>query len=171
SQTWASARSATPPRRAERSRFRRATRSWPGRATRAGRFRPGSRPRIVDEFGTRRIADGAIREARGTIVSAATADEPEARLAARHAPSHPRTGASVLAALGVPVVLAALFAGCAPSDREVQYQAQRAILQRQNQGIRELIQEAERGTLLPKDRFMIGIDEHIVADLLRSELP
>lgn len=66
---------------------------------------------------------------------------------------------------------ALLLAGCAPSEREIEFEARRALLLRQNQGIRELIAEAENGTLVPKDRFLIGIDERIVADLFDAQLP
>lgn len=70
------------------------------------------------------------------------------------------------------LVLAAwVLAGCAPSSEESDYLARRAVLQRQNQGIRELIAEAERGSLIPADRFLIGVDEKVVGELLRSELP
>jgi len=70
------------------------------------------------------------------------------------------------------LVLAALIAvGCAPSERESDYLAKRALLERQNKGIRELVEEAERGSLIPADRFLIGIDEQIVGDLFRSQLP
>jgi hypothetical protein len=74
--------------------------------------------------------------------------------------------------IAVAIALAAGFAaGCAPSERESDYLARRARLERQNKGIRELIEEAERGSLLPADRFLIGIDEQIVGDLFRSQLP
>ena len=66
---------------------------------------------------------------------------------------------------------AMLLAGCAPSDDELNYLATKALLERQNQGIRELIQEEERGSLVPRDRFLIGIDEAVVGDLFRSQLP
>ena len=68
------------------------------------------------------------------------------------------------------LVLAPL-AGCAPSEEETQYLARKALLTRQNQGIRELIAEAERGSMVPADRFLIGIDEKIVAQLLSAQLP
>ena len=61
--------------------------------------------------------------------------------------------------------------GCAPSERESNYLARRALLERQTKGIRELVEEAENGSLLPADRFLIGIDEQIVGDLFRSQLP
>ena len=64
-----------------------------------------------------------------------------------------------------------LLAGCAPSEEETAFLARKALLQRQNQGIRELIEEQERGSLVPKDRFLIGVDESIVGGLLRSQLP
>ena len=66
---------------------------------------------------------------------------------------------------------AGVLAGCAPSQEEVDFLAKKALLQRQNQGIRELIAEAERGSLVPVDSFLVGIDEQIVGELLRSQLP
>jgi len=66
---------------------------------------------------------------------------------------------------------AALAAGCAPSDDELDFLAQKALLERQNQGIRELIQEEERGSLVPRDRFLIGIGEAVVGGLFQSQLP
>lgn len=69
------------------------------------------------------------------------------------------------------VVGVGLLAGCAPSEQESNFLARRALLQRQNQGIRELIQEEERGSLVPTDRFLVGIDESVVGDLFRSQLP
>lgn len=63
------------------------------------------------------------------------------------------------------------FVGCAPSEEETDYLASKAFLLRQNQGIRELITEAELGTLVPADRFLIGLDEKLVGDLFRSQLP
>jgi len=68
-------------------------------------------------------------------------------------------------------LLAVLSAGCAPSEHESNYLARRALLERQNRGIHELVEEAERGSLLPADRFLIGIDEQVVGDLFRSQLP
>jgi hypothetical protein len=69
------------------------------------------------------------------------------------------------------IAVAALLSGCAPSDDELDYLAQKALLERQNQGIRELIGEEERGSLVTRDRFLIGIHESIVGDLFRSQLP
>lgn len=72
----------------------------------------------------------------------------------------------------VGVLLAALLLiGCSPSEEETDYLARKALLLRQNQGIRELIAEAEQGSLVPSDRFLIGLDEKIVGDLFRSQLP
>ena len=64
-----------------------------------------------------------------------------------------------------------LLGGCAPSEEETAYLSKKALLQRQNQGIRELIEEAEKGTLVPVDQFLLGVDESIVADLVRFALP
>jgi hypothetical protein len=69
------------------------------------------------------------------------------------------------------LLLAVLLAGCAPSGEESEFLARRAELQRQTQGIRELITEAEHGSLVPADRFLIGVDEKVVGELLRSQLP
>ena len=68
-------------------------------------------------------------------------------------------------------VVAVFAAGCAPSERELDYLARRALLERQTRGIRELVEEAENGSLLPADRFLIGVDEQIVGDLFQSQLP
>lgn len=72
-----------------------------------------------------------------------------------------------------PWILAAavLLSGCAPSPEETDYLARKALLTRQNQGIRELIAEAEKGSLIPSDRFLVGIDESVVQDLFQSQLP
>jgi hypothetical protein len=70
--------------------------------------------------------------------------------------------------LFVPILL---LGACAPSDEETAYLSKKALLTRQNQGIRELIAEAEKGTLVPVDQFLVGIDESVVADLLRFALP
>jgi hypothetical protein len=75
-------------------------------------------------------------------------------------------------AVAVPLLAAGLLlSGCAPSEEETSFLALKALLERQNQGIRELIQEQERGSLVPTDRFLIGVDEEIVQGLLRSQLP
>jgi len=64
-----------------------------------------------------------------------------------------------------------ILAGCAPSEEEVSFDARRKLLVRQNQGIRELIEEQEKGSLVPTGRFLIGVSEQITGDLLRSQLP
>ncbi|MGH7726923.1 MAG: hypothetical protein ACREOU_15985 [Candidatus Eiseniibacteriota bacterium] len=69
------------------------------------------------------------------------------------------------------LALAPLVTGCAPSEQETEFLARKAFLLRQNQGIRELIGEAERGSLVPADRFMVGISDTVVAEILRSQLP
>jgi hypothetical protein len=70
-----------------------------------------------------------------------------------------------------PVRRAAAFRRLQSSDKETAYLARRALLTRQNQGIRELIGEAEHGTIVPTDQFLLGIDEKIIADLMRAGLP
>lgn len=69
------------------------------------------------------------------------------------------------------LLLASLVTGCALSAEESSFLAKRDFLKRQNQGIRELIEEQEKGSLVPTGRFLIGIDEVVVGDLLRSQLP
>ena len=73
--------------------------------------------------------------------------------------------------LAVSPLVGVLLSGCSPSEEETSYLALKALLQRQNQGIRELIGEQERGSLVPSDRFLVGVDETIVEGLLRSQLP
>jgi len=68
-------------------------------------------------------------------------------------------------------LLAGFLAGCAPSAEETDFIARKAVLERQNRGIRELIAEAGRGSLVPADRFLVGVDEQVIAELLRSQLP
>lgn len=63
------------------------------------------------------------------------------------------------------------LAGCAPSEEESVFLARKALLERQNRGIRELIAEGERGSMVPADRFLVGIDEKIVGDLFSAQLP
>jgi hypothetical protein len=69
------------------------------------------------------------------------------------------------------LLAAGLLVGCAPSEEEAEFLARKAVLQRQNQGIRELIAEEEGGSLVPTDRFLVGVDEQVVGDLLNSQLP
>lgn len=64
-----------------------------------------------------------------------------------------------------------LLAGCAPSERETAYLAKKALLERQNKGIRELIALAKSGPLVPPDQFLIGVDENIAQSLFRTQLP
>lgn len=69
------------------------------------------------------------------------------------------------------VAALSLLSGCAPSEQETEYLARKALLVRQNQGIRELIHDEENGSLVPRDRFLVGIDQSIVQDLFQSQLP
>jgi hypothetical protein len=66
---------------------------------------------------------------------------------------------------------ACLLVGCAPSEEETSFLARQALLTRQNTGIRELIAEAEAGTLVPTGRFLIGLDETVIGGLFESQLP
>lgn len=67
--------------------------------------------------------------------------------------------------------LLALFAGCSPSEKETEFLAAKAILERQNRGLREMIQDEEKGSLVPANRFLIGVDEKVVQGLFNSQLP
>jgi len=62
-------------------------------------------------------------------------------------------------------------AACGPSEEEAQYAARRAELDRRALGLRELVAEAEQGSLIPSDRFFVGVGERLVEDLFRSQLP
>ncbi len=64
-----------------------------------------------------------------------------------------------------------LLGGCSASNEETEYLIRKAVLERQNQGLRELIVEAEQGTLIPRERFLVGIDEKVIGDALRFQLP
>jgi hypothetical protein len=69
------------------------------------------------------------------------------------------------------VLLAGALGGCAPSEEEVLYRSRKVALERRLQGLRELVAEAEKGSLIPLDRFFVGVDETLVGDLFRSQLP
>lgn len=69
------------------------------------------------------------------------------------------------------LIAAAFTVGCSSSEAEARYFARKTLLERQNQGLRELIVEAEQGTLLPPDRFLIGVDEKLAGDLFHAHLP
>src|SRR4029079_3054676 len=69
------------------------------------------------------------------------------------------------------LLLAGLLSGCSPSDEEASYLARRALLTRQNAGIREMIVDAEKGQLIQNEEFLVGIDETVVADVIRAGLP
>jgi hypothetical protein len=61
--------------------------------------------------------------------------------------------------------------GCGPSEEEAVHAARKAALERRLRGLRELVAEAERGSLIPTDRFFVGVGEKLVGDLFRSQLP
>ena len=60
---------------------------------------------------------------------------------------------------------------CGPSEEQVQYEARKAELERRVQGLQELVASAEQGSLIPTDRFFVGVGEDLVEDLFRSQLP
>lgn len=64
-----------------------------------------------------------------------------------------------------------MLLACGPSEEEVRYQARRAELERRARGLRELVADAEQGSLIPTDRFFVGVGETLVQDLFRSQLP
>jgi hypothetical protein len=80
--------------------------------------------------------------------------------------SHVRVG---LPRLGLALVVAAL--ACGPSEEEARHEARKAELARRAQGLRELVAEAEQGSLIPHDRFFVGVGEELVEELFRSQLP
>jgi hypothetical protein len=67
--------------------------------------------------------------------------------------------------------LVALLAACGPSEEEARYEARKAELERRTRGLRELLADAEQGSLIPHDRFFVGVGEQLVEDLFRSQLP
>jgi hypothetical protein len=69
--------------------------------------------------------------------------------------------------------LAALAAltGCGPSEEQAVYEARKVALERRVRGLQELVAEAEKGSLVPVDRFFVGVDEQLVGDLFRAQLP
>lgn len=69
------------------------------------------------------------------------------------------------------LLLLALLAGCSPSEKEAEFLSKKALLERQNKGIREMIHDEEGDSLLPTDRFLIGVDEKVVQGLFNSQLP
>jgi hypothetical protein len=72
-----------------------------------------------------------------------------------------------------PLAIAAcvLALACGPSEEEAAYEARTIALERRIRGLAELVAEAEKGSLIPADRFFVGVDEKLVADLFRSQLP
>lgn len=73
----------------------------------------------------------------------------------------------LLAAAGA----AAFGLACGPSEEQVQYEARKAELERRERGLRELVADAEGGSLIPANRFFVGVGEQLVEDLFRSQLP
>ncbi len=73
----------------------------------------------------------------------------------------------VLAATALTVTATA----CGPSEEQAIYQARKVAHERRIRGLQELVAEAEKGSLIPTDRFFVGVDEKLVGDLFRSQLP
>lgn len=74
-----------------------------------------------------------------------------------------------------PLVLLSLslaLGACRQHDTgSARLRAEQAVLERQVQGLEELVALAEQGALFPKDAFAIGVDEALVRDLLAAGLP
>jgi hypothetical protein len=66
------------------------------------------------------------------------------------------------------LILGAL-AGCRRSPAPVT--AEQAIVQRQREGLRGLLEAAEKGPLVPFDRVLVVVDQALVQDLLSSAVP
>lgn len=112
----------------------------------------------------------SLDSARECARTRATAN-PEGRLSEIEAASPPLAGRYSAGIPGALVLVAILLAGCAPSGEKADFLARRAVLERQNQGIRELIAEAEQGSLVPADRLLVGVDEKVIVEILRARLP
>jgi hypothetical protein len=67
--------------------------------------------------------------------------------------------------------LSLCVAACGPSEEQAAYEARKIALERRIRGLTELVAEAEKGSLIPTDRFFVGVDEKLVGDLFRSQLP
>jgi len=75
---------------------------------------------------------------------------------------------------GLTAALAASLAvacGRGNSDQAARARMEKAILDRQIHGLRELVALAEKGTLFAPDLLAIGIDEKLVHDLIAVSLP
>jgi hypothetical protein len=68
-------------------------------------------------------------------------------------------------------ILAVWVSACGPSEEEVQFRARKVALERRLLGLRELVAEAEKGSLIPSDSFFVGVDEKLAGDLFRTQLP
>jgi len=69
------------------------------------------------------------------------------------------------------IALAIAGVACGPSEEQAVYEARKIALERRIRGLQELVAEAEKGSLIPADRFFVGVDEKLVGDLFRSQLP
>ena len=75
-----------------------------------------------------------------------------------------------------PTVLLAAFllgtaGGCRPRRHETVASAERAVLERKQQGLAGLIEAARRGRLLPFDRVLVVADERLVAQVIAASIP
>jgi hypothetical protein len=70
-----------------------------------------------------------------------------------------------------PLVLAASAVACGPSEEQAAYEARKIALERRIRGLEELVAEAGKVSLIPTDRFFVGVDEKLAGDLFRSQLP
>jgi hypothetical protein len=65
--------------------------------------------------------------------------------------------------------LAALLAGC--YRHETAATAERAVLERSDQGLAGLVSAARRGPLLPFDTMLVVVDERVVREVIAASLP
>jgi hypothetical protein len=90
------------------------------------------------------------------------------------APSLPRTGITTgrrITAIVLGVALVATTACRGDHHHETAATAERAVLERQLQGLRGLIAAAEKGPLVPFHNVLAVADEKMVQDLLQAGLP
>lgn len=85
-----------------------------------------------------------------------------------HLPVGRRVRRGLTVALAASLVVAC---GRGNSDEAARARREKAILDRQIPGLRELVALAEKGTLFSPDWLAIGIDEKLVQDLLAASLP
>jgi len=70
------------------------------------------------------------------------------------------------------LALGLLAAGCGPDETGGELHARRSVLQREVEGMRELLARLERGeSVLPQGHVVVAIDDVLVQELLKAQLP